>query len=293
MSAGEELRLATARLELAARAHGPRDGAPVLALHGWLDNAAGFEPLAPRLHGVRLVALDLPGHGRSAHRPPGCPYHFVDYVDDVLAAADALGWERFALLGHSLGGAIATLVAAARPERVERLGLIEALGPLSEEPGSLPGRLARAVQRTAPETGRTPRTYASLDDAVAARCRAGDLHAASARLLVQRATESTGDGVRWRSDPRLRRATAYRFTEEQVLAVLASIRAPTRLVIADDGLLPRDHPGVQRRLQALADLSVRECSGHHHVHMATPGAVAAAFAGFLDRAGVPAAGSGH
>ena len=152
MSEAEELYLATARTGLAARAHGPPDGQPVLALHGWLDNAASFEPLAPLLAGIRLVALDLPGHGRSAHRPPGCPYHFVDYADDVLDAADALGWDRFTLLGHSLGGAIATLVAAARPGRVERLAMIEALGPLSEEPASLPARLERAVQRSAPDT---------------------------------------------------------------------------------------------------------------------------------------------
>ena len=280
MSEVEEIRLAGARLGLAARAHGPRDGIPVLALHGWLDNAASFDPLAPWLAGVRLVALDLAGHGRSDHRPPGCAYHFVDYADDVLDAADALGWERFSLLGHSLGGAVATLVAAARPGRVERLALVEALGPLSEEPGALPARLARGVQRAAPDTGRAPRTYARIEDVVAARQRAGDLDADSARLLVERATESVSGGVRWRSDPRLRRPTAYRFTEEQVLAVLGAIRAPTRVVIAVDGLLPPDHPGVQRRLEAIADRSVRYCRGHHHVHMAAPGSVAAALAGF-------------
>ena len=67
----EELELPTPYLRLTARAWGPTDGVPVLALHGWLDNAASFDALAPQLPETRLVALDLPGHGGSEPRPPG------------------------------------------------------------------------------------------------------------------------------------------------------------------------------------------------------------------------------
>ncbi len=282
MAEAEELRLAVAGLELAARAHGPPDGVPVLALHGWLDNAATFEPLAPWLDGIRLVALDLTGHGHSDHRPRGCRYHLVDYVDDVLGAADALGWQRFTLLGHSLGGAVATLAAAARPERVDRLALVEALGPLSEAAEALPARLARAVQgRAASRADRGPRTYTRIEEAIDARRRAGDLDVASARLLVERATASAAGGVRWRSDPRLREPSPQRFTEEQVLAVLAAIRAPTGVVCADHGLLPRDHPDVQQRLASIADVAVHECPGNHHLHMADPGPVATVIGPFV------------
>ena len=94
----EELELRTPYLRLAARAWGPLKGIPVLALHGWLDNAASFDALAPLLPDLRLAALDLPGHGQSEQRPPGMHYHFVDFIPDVVTAADALGWKRFALL---------------------------------------------------------------------------------------------------------------------------------------------------------------------------------------------------
>ena len=118
---------------------------PVLALHGWLDNAASFVPLAAHLEGIELVAIDLPGHGRSAHLPPGADYSFAAAVHLVLDVADALGWERFALLGHSMGAGISSLVAAACPERVRRLVAIEALGALPDTPENTVPRLRQAV----------------------------------------------------------------------------------------------------------------------------------------------------
>ena len=98
---------------------GSASDTPVLALHGWLDNASSFAPLAAHLAGFRLLALDLPGHGHSQHRPPGMRYHLVDYVPAVLEAAEALDFESGLIMGHSLGGAIAGLVAIAAPEGVK------------------------------------------------------------------------------------------------------------------------------------------------------------------------------
>lgn len=80
----EEVRLSLGHIELAAHLFGPADGLPVIALHGWLDNANSFARLAPRLKGLRIVALDLAGHGYSEHRPPGAGYALADYAHDVL-----------------------------------------------------------------------------------------------------------------------------------------------------------------------------------------------------------------
>ena len=119
-----------ARSALAARDWGEPGGERVLALHGWLDNAASFDALAPLHPRRRRPRRARPARPRPLAAPPeGCWYHYVDYPGDVLHVADALGWERFTLLGHSLGGAIASVIAAVAPERVEALWLIEALGP--------------------------------------------------------------------------------------------------------------------------------------------------------------------
>ena len=90
MTASERTFEVSPGLVLAARIHGPEDGAPLLAMHGWLDNAATFDLLAPLLPGRRIVALDFAGHGLSGRRS-GAPYHFIDYVADAAGVIDLLG----------------------------------------------------------------------------------------------------------------------------------------------------------------------------------------------------------
>ena len=92
----EEVRFHLPHIELAAHLYGPADGQPVLALHGWLDNSMSFARLAPRLPGLRIVALDFAGHGHSGHRPAGAGYQLWDYALDTLLVAEELGWQRFA-----------------------------------------------------------------------------------------------------------------------------------------------------------------------------------------------------
>lgn len=238
----------------------------VLALHGWLDNAASFVELAPRLEGCDVVALDLAGHGRSGHRPPGVPYHFVDFVPDVLAAAEALGWTRFALLGHSLGAGIACFVAAIAPDRVAGVALVEGLGPLSGDPEDDPDRLAEATRQMAAHGRRQPRVYPDAEAAVTARLRVGDIGEAGARALVGRALEAVEGGVAWRSDARLRYRSPVYLTEPQVLAFLGRIRCPALLVTGSETDLAR-RDGFAARCRAVAGLVHRELPGGHHLHL--------------------------
>jgi pimeloyl-ACP methyl ester carboxylesterase len=258
---------------------------PVLALHGWLDNARSFTPLAPYLAGIDLVALDLPGHGRSAHRPPGTRYHFDDNVFDVLRVADELGWERFHLLGHSMGGAISTLIAAACPDRVISMVNIEGLGPISASPDQAASGWQKAIRGS---HDRARRQHPDRDAAVAARARHSDLDDQSASLLAERGLASAGDGFIWGHDIRLTWPSTQRYTEVQVLDIIASIRCPVLNVYSDppSGLVAARI--LQRRLAALRQRRDLPCPGGHHLHMRHPERIGASIQEFVHEHSVPA-----
>ena len=104
----------------------PGEEPPILAIHGSAGHAYGLTALGERLApDVRFLALDLRGHGFSDKPPTG--YGVEEHVEDVLQLIDALGLERPILLGHSIGGAIATLAAEAAGDRVAGLVLFDAV----------------------------------------------------------------------------------------------------------------------------------------------------------------------
>ena len=276
-----EITLDLGHHRLAALEWGPPDGFPVLAIHGWLDNAASFSRLAPLLEGFRVAALDLTGHGRSDHRPETDSHYFVDWVPEIIEAADVLGHESFALVGHSMGAGISSLVPAAVPGRVVEIGAPR--GRRSSDDATR--RSARTLLRRALEDEHRVATsstkiHPDLASAVAARCHGTDLDPASARLLVERSVEILDEGVRFSFDPRLRTRSRWRFTEDQVLAFLAAIDCPTLAVRARSGW-PVPEEQMATRFAAIPDLTRVDVEGGHHVHLTHPEVVAPAVSGFL------------
>jgi pimeloyl-ACP methyl ester carboxylesterase len=254
----------------------------LLAVHGWLDNAASFDRLAPLLcQHFHIVAIDLPGHGRSGWRAPGAWYHFVDSPGDLLAVADALGWERFSLLGHSLGGAIASVFAAACPQRVEHLLLIEALGPLAAETGQSLVQLQRALAERRDVVAKALRVFADENEAIAARMKANGLSRDAATALVARGLKPVPGGFNWSSDPRLTLASPQRYTEDQILAILCGIHVPALLILAQPEAPYLRREMIERRIAQVADIHVVRLHGSHHLHLEDPQPVADAILDFV------------
>lgn len=285
MSTPQEIRLAARGLSLAAlRWHA---GAPhrVLATHGWLDNAATFSVLAPQLPDCDVVALDLPGHGRSAHRGAGTMQFFIEYVADVVAALDALGWQDAVLLGHSLGAGVMTCTAGTVPERVRALLLIEGFAPQPAAPEKIIDSLRAAVAAGQKGAGESA-GYADMAAAVVAR-RKGywPLSDGASVSILERALTADAAGVlRWHTDPRLRQPSALKLTREQLAALLSGVRAPALVLGAEQGLFPSREAHADA-LSAVPQLEYRCLPGGHHLHLEpdTAPAVAQALREFLAR----------
>ena len=170
------------------------------------------------------------------------------------------------------------------PDRVERLVLLEGLGPVSTRPEHSPERLACALQEQARKAGRPLSTYPSRAHvAELLKASPSNLAPASIDTLLKRGLRDVERGVQWSSDKRLRYASRVRFTEDQVLAFLRRIACPTLLVLATDGLRMPSEPSEpsEKRVEALANLTRVEVPGRHHVHLDDPDLVAPHVAAFL------------
>src|SRR5690606_9948889 len=176
---------------------------PVLALHGWLDNAASFDRLAPLLRGADVVALDLAGHGHSYHRTPQAAYNIWEDLPDILRAADRLGWQRFHVVGHSRGAMIGGLLTAAMPERVLSTTLLDGVLPEPVPISQTFAQLASFLREHLAAADKPRVRYASFARALEVRARVSDMQPETARPIVERGLKQVGDGWEWRADPRL------------------------------------------------------------------------------------------
>jgi pimeloyl-ACP methyl ester carboxylesterase len=252
-------------LPLAGLSWGEPGEKPLLALHGWLDNAASFACLAPLLTGFHVVALDLTGHGQSAPRSDDASYQIWDDLPEILGVLEALGWDTFDLMGHSRGAIIATLLAGTYPERVNHLVLLDAVFPRAVAEESFPLQMRKALHDKPRLLARTNRVFSSVDEAISSRVGRG-LSVASAKILAERNLRDCPGGVTWTTDPRLRGASAVKLTETQIKAVLNALNMPTLLMLAQDASMqPPGLADFARR--CIEHLTVQTIEGGHHFHM--------------------------
>jgi pimeloyl-ACP methyl ester carboxylesterase len=244
------------------------EGLPTLLLHGmaahthWWDSAAPL--LAPAL---RAAAIDFRGHGDSDWTADGV-YTAETWIDDVEAARAALGWDRFLLVGHSMGARVALGYAERHPNRLRGVVAIDFLAELRED---RPSRFARLLRR--------PQPLYESEDAAVARFR---LEPDGTTLPPERMRELGRLGVRrgpegwsWKFDWR---ALSVRPTP--IWPQLPRVRVPALLARGElTTIVSReDFSRMARELPGAREIEIP--GAHHHVPLDAPAALAAAIAEF-------------
>lgn len=258
----------------------------VLLLHGFLDVGSSWDLVATHLvdAGYEVVAPDLRGFGESDSVPPGAYYYFPDYVADVEAIVKLLAPSWLAVVGHSMGGAVAALYAGARPDRVQRLVCMEGLGPVADRHEHSIERMRAWLDGLA-KIEREPRRLGSLDEAAkrlgATHPRlAPELLRSRAERLVRRHDDGT---LSWAWDPLHRTRSPIPFFPESFASALRAITAPVLFVSGGPtGWHPDDEA---ERLAVIENLERFELEGAGHMmHWTEPRAVAERLLAFFERA---------
>ncbi len=253
-------------------------GAPILlCLHGWLDNSASFLPLTPFLKNYHIVIIDLPGHGLSEHRGEGSYYHFSDWLNDIYALIESQQWQTVTLIGHSMGGMIASAFSAAFPEKIKRLVLLDSIGFITTHENQTTEQLRKGLLSRHKNT-LVKKYYPSIDSAVKARLKVSDLQYPHAELIIKRSLIESEEGVSWRYDKKLQQTSLYRFTHEQASNVIKSISCRCLFIGSENTMM---NSAFVNFSPLFNDISCYHLVGGHHIHMEKPQQVSKLIKNFL------------
>ncbi len=271
---------------------------PLVLCHGWMDVGASFQFVVDQFSdafasGRTIIALDWRGFGQSRRAPGPDHFPFIDYLGDLDAVIDWISPDApVDLLGHSMGGNVVMMYAAARPPRVRHLINLEGFGLPATDPSQAPTRTARWLDEIRQlRSGQiTTKPYASAAD-VAARLQKNNprLPADKALWLAQHWAQQGDDGL-WRvsGDDAHKVISAQLFRADEMLACYAAIACPTLVVKAEPDTMAAFWQGkysLDAFLQRIALVPQVELAdiadAGHMLHHDQPLALARMLEGFL------------
>lgn len=279
-------RLPVRNLDYLVRQWGEEDAPPLLLLHGGRDHSATFQFFVDALgHEYRILAPDWRGHGGSGWSSGN--YWLADFLLDLDALVNTLLPDQpFWLLGHSMGGNVASLYSATRPARVSKLIMLDALGnTLARSPVAIAEELSELVVRlSSPEKFRS---YPGIG-AMAARLIQQNprLSMSQALFLAESAARpvETG-GFRWPHDPMFRASEPTIHSVAEWGQCWNEITAPVLALLSSD---PRPHAAtgdemhVHDRSRFFRNIAIRRmCQTSHNLHHDRPATTARIVEAFL------------
>jgi pimeloyl-ACP methyl ester carboxylesterase len=242
---------------------------PLILLHGGLDQSRSWDAVARALRArFHVIAPDLRGHGDSDWAI-GSSYSLADHVYDLTCLVKSAGFERVAIVSHSMGGMVSLTYAGAFPEKVSRLAVLDGVTNFpARRVKPIDVRIAEWVGDLDKTAERKIRRYPSVTDgADRILTRNARLTREQAMHLATHSLKRDADGeYSWKFDPYLRARAPYRLSLEDNIALWSRIACPTLLVAGSESFLPDSRTaGVLGHFRQ-AELVKIEGAGHWVQH---------------------------
>ena len=252
---------------------GNPDAPPLVLLHGGRDHCRNWDWVARRLRkDWHIIAPDLRGHGDSAWSK-SANYSSAGYMYDLAQLIHQLKLAPVTIVAHSLGGSITTRYAGAFPETVRRIVAIEGLGrspkSMAEQAGkTIDQRLRTWVDQQRAVAGRSPRRYASIEEAIQ-RMQDENKHlsADQARHLTLHGVNQNEDGTwSWKFDNYVRVSPPYDMPQSDVELLWQRITCPALLIYGKESWASDPRKDGRARHFQNAEIVTVEGAGHwvHH-----------------------------
>lgn len=276
---------------------GSNDKQPILAIHGWQDNAGTFDTLAPLLSSnLPILSIDLPGHGYSSQLPQGQFYYlFWDGVIILRRIVKHYKWNKVKLMGHSLGGAISFLYAAAYPNEVDMIISLDIASPS-----------VRDITKLVTVTGEHIDKFLKYEDLtldnipcydynemikIVENAYEGSINKDGAQILMKRGMQKsfTSGTYYFSRDPRLKVSSLGLLSLDLVLAYASQIKCAYLNIRAVPGMTFEAADHYQKVLDKIKEkarvFEYHEVQGTHHVHLNNPERIAPIVKNFLNTLG--------
>lgn len=298
----EEVRIKFPWGDIAGKWWGNQKVRPILALHGWQDNAGTFDALAPLLppH-IGILALDLPGHGLSSRIPNSMFYSTIDAVLLINLIKKEYNWDKVSLMGHSMSSILGFVYCSLFPDDVDMMIGIDALKPQIPKAGSLIPRMRRGLdgfmvanERNSANLEPPSYNYDELVQRLSDGTQGSITKDACGMLLKRAITKSSKYPEKYffHRDNRLKTFNFATFSPDQVLEMVDRIKSvPYLFIKASKSPIWEEKKYYEEAKEAMLrtndKMEFHTVEGTHHVHLTDPEKVSDIISEFINRTRPP------
>ena len=276
---------------------GPKNIRPIVALHGWQDNAGTFDTLIPLLpSNISFLALDLPGHGLSSRIPDGMSYHSLDNLLLLNHIMKEYNWEKISLIGHSMGSVLGFIFASTFPNKVDFFIGLDALKPHITPPEKVAHRLEKNIMQLIQADKRNrensePPSYTY--DELIERLHMGTFQSITKEAcpyLLKRAIKKSSkypDKYYFARDSRLKAHFGWGIGQDVCLNMAKRINMPYLFIKCKKSPFYEDIKYFNQVIDVLKEnnqsFQLNYVDGTHHVHLTNPSCISGFLTNFLNK----------